>query len=148
MNKLIVIPPPLYAAVVLGLCYGLDRLAPLSIDLSLPWLGAVLLMLAGSLMGWALWQFRLQHTTPIPVGTPSALVTSGPYRWTRNPMYLGILLVLLSAPLFAGSIWYLLAAPAFWAVVNALFVPYEEAKLEALFGDQFRAFAGKVRRWI
>lgn len=147
-SRLLYLPPPVYALLVLGVCYGLTSVLPIAVDVSFPALGAVMVTLALIVLFWAWWSFRRCRTTPLPMGTPSMLVTIGPYRRTRNPMYLGIVAVLAAVPWFAGSLWYLLAAPMFWYIVNTLFIPYEEARLNTLFHAEFRDFAAKVPRWL
>ena len=148
MSKLVYVPPPVYALLIVGLCRGLTIWLPVPVDVSAPWLGAFLALLALILMIWAWWGFARRGTTPVPTGSPSALVATGPYRWTRNPMYLGVILALAAVPFFTGSLWDWLAPPVFWYIVNTLFIPYEEAKLGELFGDDYQAFCARVRRWL
>jgi len=147
-SKLVFLPPPIYAALILGLCYGIGRVIPLPLDLAAPLMGGLVVAAALTLLLWSWVSFRRLRTTPIPTGTPRALVVTGPYRWTRNPMYLGIVSLLAAVPLFDGSAWYVLAPPMFWYVVNTLFIPYEEAKLLTLFGSEYEAFRAKVPRWF
>lgn len=148
MSKLIHIPPPVYALLLLVLCKGLDSLLPLPLDLSAPMLGMILLAPGLGLLFWAWLHFFRNKTTPVPHGEPSALVAEGPYRFTRNPMYLGILLVLASVVFFAGSLFYLLAPVGFFFIQDRLFIPYEETKLERLFGAEYAKLKEGVRRWL
>jgi len=146
--KLVFIPPPVYALLLLALAQLLAVWLPLPVDLSAEWL-ALLLGAAGiGLLLWAWFHFRQWRTTPVPFGTPSALVLTGPYRWTRNPMYLGIVLVLVGLVFLLGSPWFLLVPAGFWQIVNRLFIPYEEARLTELFGRDYQAFTVTVRRWL
>lgn len=147
-EKLVLIPPPAYALVLLGLAQALNVWLPIPLGLTMDWLGGTLAALGIGLMLWAWLNFRRWGTTPMPTGQPSALVLTGPYRWTRNPMYLGIILVLSGLVLFLGSPWFVLVPLGFWQIVNRLFIPYEEAKLTELFGRDFRAFTVTVRRWL
>lgn len=148
MSKLVYVPPPVYALLALGACHGLAIWLPIPLDLSAPSLGILLILLAVGLLAWAAWSFRRRSTTPLPTGTPSALVDAGPYRWTRNPMYLALVIALTSVSPFTGSPWYLLAPPAFWLIANTVFIPYEEAKLDRLFGQEYQDFRARVRRWL
>lgn len=96
--------------------------------------------------GW--WLFRIHSVAICPTAATSALITSDIYTLTRNPMYLGLIMMILSAGLFAGSIFYLLAAAVFFLVINYVFCPYEEQKLRLLFGEAYEAYCGQVRRWL
>jgi len=148
MNPLLHIPPPVYALLSLGLCKGLDSLLPLPLDIASPLLGTALALPGLALPLWAWLHFLWNKTTPIPTRVPSALVAEGPYRHSRNPMYLGFLLILASAAFFTGSPAYLLSPWLFYLVIDRLFIPYEEAKLESLFGAEFADLKQKVRRWL
>jgi protein-S-isoprenylcysteine O-methyltransferase Ste14 len=148
MNPLLHIPPPVYALLSLGLCKGLDSLLPLPLDISSPELGAILALPGLGLMFWAWLNFLQKKTTPIPTSEPSALVTDGPYRFTRNPMYLGFLPILASVAFFTGSAIYLLSPLMTFYVVDRLFIPYEEAKLERLFGEDYAQLKSRVKRWL
>jgi protein-S-isoprenylcysteine O-methyltransferase Ste14 len=148
MNGLIKIPPPVYALLTLALCKGVDRLLPLPVDVAAPVLGTVIALLGMALVFWAWWHFFKHKTTPIPTGEPSALVGGGPYRFTRNPMYLGLLIILASVALVTGSPFYFLSPAGFYLIVDRLFVPYEESKLERLFGIEFVNFKRDVKRWV
>ena len=148
MNKLLHIPPPVYALSLLGLCKGLDGLLPLPLDIAAPALGFLLAAAGLALPSWAALCFFRRKTTPIPTGEPSALVAEGPYRHTRNPMYLGFLPLLASVAFFTGAPVYLLAPAGFFLVADRLFIPYEEAKLERLFGADYAAFKRTAPRWL
>jgi len=148
MNVLIKIPPPVYALLTLVLCKGLDMLLPNPVDIYAPTLGAVIALPGLALVFWAWLHFFLNKTTPIPTGEPSTLVASGPYRFTRNPMYLGLVIILASVAFFTGSLFYFLSPVGFFMVVNRLFIPYEEARLERIFGIEFAGFTHHVKRWL
>jgi protein-S-isoprenylcysteine O-methyltransferase Ste14 len=111
-------------------------------------LGAVVVALGFYVMmaGW--WLFKRHHTVICPTGTPSSLVTSGIYRVTRSPMYLGIFAMLLGLAMIVGSIPFYIAAIAYAIVMDTVFCPYEEEKLLQLFGDEFVIYKNSVRRWL
>jgi protein-S-isoprenylcysteine O-methyltransferase Ste14 len=148
VNRLVHIPPPFYALVLLAVSYALAEVIPRPFDLSwpLPASAFIALGLAGVLWAWL--HFWTHRTTPIPTGRPSALVTGGPYRWSRNPMYLGIGSCLVGIVFLAGSPAFLLAPTAFYIVADRVFIPYEEAKLQGLFGAHYVDFKRRVRRWL
>ena len=84
----------------------------------------------------------------MPFDEATTLVTGGSYRFTRNPMYLGMVLILLGAALGRGSLGAFLPIPAFVWVIRRQFVLPEERFLEEAFGDAYRAYKQRVRRWI
>ncbi|WP_227520440.1 methyltransferase family protein [Marinobacter sp. LV10R510-11A] len=94
--------------------------------------------------------FRLARTTinPSRPEKASALVSTGIYRVTRNPMYLGILLVLVAWALFLSSAWGLLAAVGFVLYMNHFQIAPEEHALSELFGKEFESYKASVRRWL
>lgn len=92
--------------------------------------------------------FRRRHTTLNPFGASSALVQEGLYRYSRNPMYLGMLLVLTGVALWLGQALPWVMPPVFAAVVSRQNIRQEELALEAQFGDEYRRYRQRVRRWI
>ena len=76
------------------------------------------------------------------------LITNDVYGLTRNPMYLGIVMMLLGIALATGSLPCYLASLAFFLIIDAVFCPYEERKLEQAFGAAFKRYRGAVRRWL
>tara|TARA_R110002167_G_scaffold96903_6_gene256211 strand:- start:5142 stop:5600 length:459 start_codon:yes stop_codon:yes gene_type:complete len=110
-----------------------------------------LFLLAGAVIAFlGVWQFRQAHTTtnPLNPGKASNLVTSGIYRFTRNPMYLGMVLVLVGGIIEFGSILGCGIAPLFvWYMTRFQIVP-EEQIIEGLFGQDYRDYKQQVRRWI
>ena len=87
--------------------------------------------------------------TPVRPGTePLQLVTTGPYRLTRNPMYLGLLLFLTSGFFFTQSLYFLAPPIVFFLVINFWQIPFEEKLLVDRFGEAYRAYCGRVRRWL
>ena len=142
--------PPVYFLVALLLMGFFHRVAPGAILIQEPYHygGVVLIVLAAGLILWALLQLRRARTAILPHAQPSALVIAGPYRFTRNPMYLGMAGMLLGAAVFLGSITPFIVIPAFMALIGERFIANEEAKLEAAFGEDFRAYKANVRRWL
>ncbi len=86
--------------------------------------------------------------TPAPFDAPREFVASGPYRWVRNPMYLGAFLVLAGYALCAGSFAALLVAFGLLGVTHLFAVLHEEPALERRFGDSYRDYRLRTRRWI
>jgi protein-S-isoprenylcysteine O-methyltransferase Ste14 len=143
-------PPPLFAAAFFA-GTRLDRVAPLLAGLGaspVRYAGIALIAAGALLIPTAPVLFLLRRTTIVPHGSARTLITAGPYRVTRNPMYLGMTLLYLGIALFTGAVWPLLTlALPLWAM-HTKTIPYEEQKLEAIFGDEYRAYARRVRRWL
>jgi protein-S-isoprenylcysteine O-methyltransferase Ste14 len=110
--------------------------------------GVALLVAGVALIAVAAGLFRRHHTTLNPHGDTTALVQNGLYRYSRNPMYLGMLLVLAGAALALGHPAAWLVPPVFVAVVTRANIQREEQLLEERFGDDYRTYRQRVRRWI
>ncbi len=109
----------------------------------------IVVFLAGIALGAAaLYQFWRVRTPPEPHKPTLALATGGPYRFTRNPMYLGMALCHAGIALAGNALWPLLTLiPVIW-VIRKYVIDREEAYLTAKFGDAYRALTGRVRRWV
>ena len=142
-------PPSLYAGAYLaGL--ALERLRPLPHPpavVARP-LGAALLALGAALPAAGAALFRRRRTSVLPHRPTSALVTSGPYRLTRNPMYVGFTLAHAGLALRQGSTWALLGLVPALAAVDRLVIAREERYLTRAFGEPYRAYTARVRRWL
>jgi protein-S-isoprenylcysteine O-methyltransferase Ste14 len=144
--------PPLIYAGLFSVGYTAHRLAPMHLFVDLPaalrlggWaLVALALLLAASA---GLLMFRA-GTTPNPRRPTTALVLHGPYRFTRNPMYLALALLYLGAALLVNSAWPLALFPVAIMLVERWVIAREEAYLERVFGDAYRAYKARVRRWL
>jgi protein-S-isoprenylcysteine O-methyltransferase Ste14 len=103
----------------------------------------------GALALWGIAAFALVGKgTPAPFDPPRKLVVQGPYRYVRNPLYIGAALALSGAALFYGSIPMWGYVGLFVLVTHGLVAWYEEPILERLFGDDYRAYGARVRRWL
>jgi protein-S-isoprenylcysteine O-methyltransferase Ste14 len=121
---------------------------PLAVPPILEVIGIPLVIL-GLLLGLgALIAFRRARTTDNPRESEARLVKSGIYRFSRNPVYLGFLLMQVGLPLNAGSFWGILLAPLMVFLFNRLVIEKEEAVLTQKFGDEYRNYKSKARRWI
>jgi protein-S-isoprenylcysteine O-methyltransferase Ste14 len=96
----------------------------------------------------ALIAFRRSRMADEPRNTETRLVTSGIYRFTRNPVYLGFLFMQVGLLLNAGSYWGILLTPLMVPLFNRLVIEPEEKSLAHQFGDEYRGYKSKVRRWI
>ncbi len=145
-----ILPPVPYAAAMLG-GWWLDRYHwPLLLDLGavtrpLGWLAVS----AGlGLMGWTMWTFWRHRTTVNPFASATTLCTRGPFRFSRNPIYLGDWIILLGVSLLLHTLWPLIFAPLIWIMLRFGVIRHEEAHLEAKFGEVYRDYKTRVRRWI
>jgi protein-S-isoprenylcysteine O-methyltransferase Ste14 len=92
--------------------------------------------------------FKESQTSVKPLDETSALITTGVYRISRHPMYLGFVLILLGAAVLAGSAMPLLVVVVFFVFMDSIFVRFEETKLAQTFGDAWLDYKANVRRWI
>lgn len=143
--------PPVYFVVALVAEILLHFLLPLARLWTSPlrWL-ALLLAVAGVMLAvTSAKSFRRAGTTLRPGGGDStALVVAGPFRYSRNPMYLALSLILLGVALALGSLGPLLVVPLFMAFIQRDFIGPEERSLEQRFGDEYRDYRRRVRRWL
>ena len=110
--------------------------------------GLILVLLGVAFAFSALGIFRKRNTTTIPFEIPTSLVTSGPYRFTRNPMYVGLTLVYLGVAGTRAEILPVIVLPVLLAYVNFIVIPVEERRLEDAFGDAYERYGARVRRWL
>ncbi len=145
--------PPVVVVLALGAAMGVAaRFVPgLRFILPAGRIAALGLVAAGTTVALlGVISFRRARTTvnPLRPHDASSLVTAGIYRWTRNPMYLGMLLTLLGWGVYLGSFPALLVAASFVPLMNRLQIIPEETALAVLFGSGFADYQSKVRRWI
>lgn len=110
--------------------------------------GGVLFVVGALIAGWGLIIFRRARTTTVPGESSAKLVTWGPYRFTRNPMYVGLSLAYLGEAALLKQIWPVLLLPLTLAYLNWTVIPVEEAKLQEVFQDQHKQYSLSVRRWV
>ncbi|WFU16428.1 isoprenylcysteine carboxylmethyltransferase family protein [Bradyrhizobium sp. CB3481] len=148
--NVIVRPPIAWAlAVLAGLV--LDWLMPLPLlPAALPagWLGATVFVLALALFVWAIFTITRAGSN-VPTNLPAtAIVDTGPYRFTRNPIYLGMVLGLIGLAIAVNSLWLLMMLVPFALVIHYGVITREEVYLERRFGDVYRRYRAQVRRWL
>ena len=110
--------------------------------------GIVIAALGVALDAWALVLFLRAKTGVIPFSEARTLVARGPYRWTRNPMYLGMAAILLGFALYLGSVTPFIVIPAFMGLITERFIVPEEEMLEQAFGQAYIDYKARVRRWL
>jgi protein-S-isoprenylcysteine O-methyltransferase Ste14 len=134
----------LYGAAGAGLHFAL----PAPVLLRLPWLGAAVAAAGAGLAVWGERSFAAAGTTVKPFERSRVLVTSGPYRFTRNPMYLGLVSMLVGLALALGTPAPWAAAAAMAATLQLRFIRNEERALAASLGEPYQRYRERVRRWL
>jgi protein-S-isoprenylcysteine O-methyltransferase Ste14 len=113
------------------------------------YVGFVLLALGSAIYFWCAWDFAVKGLgTPAPVDAPRKLVVNGLFRYVRNPMYLGVLLIIFGQAILYGSPTVFVYMLGVWAFFSLFVLLYEEPELRRLFGAQYEAYCEQVRRWI
>ncbi|MEO8204139.1 MAG: isoprenylcysteine carboxylmethyltransferase family protein [Betaproteobacteria bacterium] len=145
------VPPPAVGLTVAAAMWAIASVTPARLALPNPGTIATVLALVGLAFDMTgLVAFMRAKTTinPLRPGNSTALVTSGVYRITRNPMYSGMLFMLLGWAVYLDSPWALLGPLAFVLYINRFQIVPEERVLQELFGDQFTRYKERVRRWL
>lgn len=142
--------PPIYFFAAIALMAALDRWLPLTrlVHPPLTYLGWLLFALALAVAGAVAWRFKRAGTTIKPFQRSSALVTDGLFAYSRNPVYLGMVVGLLGIVLALGSLGPLLVVPPFVYILQSRFIFAEERMLEDAFGEAYLDYCRRVRRWV
>lgn len=143
------IPTPLWLVGLVIVALGVDWLLDPG-PVAKYWPAGTVLIAAGfAFSSWARLTFKKQRAEIIPSSdVHPTLVAAGPFRITRNPMYLGIFVIGIGAALVAGT-WPMWLVPVLlFALDNFVIIPFEERSMERAFGDAFRAYKTRVRRWL
>lgn len=143
--------PPKYFFIAILVMLGLKWMIPAAPLLSAPWywaIGCVLVLLGTGCTGLGARLFSKAGTNLVPFSESTVLVTHGLYRFTRNPMYLGMVIALAGVALLLNERWPWLVLPAFAALIQLRFIRFEEELMESTFGDAYLAYKSRVRRWL
>ena len=142
--------PPAYCLLAIAIMICLHLLAPIRKIIIGPfrYLGVLPLGAGLALVLWAAGTLRRAGTTIRPFEKSSALVVQGPYRQSRNPIYLGMACSLAGIAVMAGSITPVLVVAAFAYLIERRFIRAEERLLEKTFGPEYPAYRSRVRRWL
>ena len=142
--------PLVMTIVFIGLSWVVSRIYPFNPGLGIigKMAGGIVLFCGVSLFLVAVGHFRIQGTTVMPTREPDKLVSEGIYRVTRNPMYLGMLLMLIGFPFVMESVTGLIFSLLFFLIMDRSVIPREERVVEGVFGEEYRWYKSKTRRWI
>jgi protein-S-isoprenylcysteine O-methyltransferase Ste14 len=110
--------------------------------------GAVLFTAGAVIAGWGLATFRRARTTTVPGKFSSRLVTWGPYRFSRNPMYVGLATAYFGEAFLLRQVWPAALLPIVLVYVNWVIIPVEQARLTEVFDAEYAAYQRRVRRWL
>ncbi|MGB8274323.1 MAG: isoprenylcysteine carboxylmethyltransferase family protein [Alphaproteobacteria bacterium] len=147
----VVAPPPLVFLAALAAGFLLEWAWPTSFDAHISGLrgaGFVLRALGASLIAAGIWAFRRAGTDFHPYRPATRLITDGVFRYSRNPLYVSLTLIYLGLAFLHGGLWPLAALVPALAVFRYGVVAREEAYLERKFGDAYRSYKNRVRRWL
>ena len=145
------LPPPVWAFLYLSLAGAVSWLHPWRalLDVRIVWLGVALVAIGTAISVWAFLLFRRAGTEINPTSeTNKSLVVDGPFRLTRNPMYLGLVIFTLGLAFGVGSLPMFAVPLLVFATANWAHIPFEEAKRRRQFGAVFDHYMRQVRRWI
>jgi protein-S-isoprenylcysteine O-methyltransferase Ste14 len=143
--------PPVWLVLCIWAAWLQSRHLPLDIGLGGAvgaYFGAALVVGGILLTILTLFEFSRAKTTPVPHRVPSALITTGPFTFTRNPIYLADLMILIGAILWLQAVISLILVPLFLLLIERRFITPEEERMREKFGEEFENYAGDVRRWL
>ena len=147
-------PPPFVGILAIIIGYVLGRFVPIMDDFLVPaparyWVGGAVVIIAGVVLGW--WPIKLFQETEQDVkpwtSTPE-IVVKGPYKFTRNPMYLMMVVVCIGFSIILDEAWVFVMAPVCGYVNYLVAIRHEEAYLEGKFGAAYAEYRSSVRRWL
>ena len=145
-------PPPLLFVIPLVVAAMVHSRRPWPIADGTPLLvtlGAFIIAIGAAIGLLSVYSFRKAKTTVLPAGRPTtAIVESGPYRFTRNPMYVAMACAYIGLSLLLNPVWALLLLPFVVLVVDRSVIRREERYLTAKFGEPYREYCARVRRWL
>jgi protein-S-isoprenylcysteine O-methyltransferase Ste14 len=147
-------PPPVIGILTIVVGYLLGQVAPIADDVLLPsphryWFGGALAILGGLVLGaWPIRLFQKIEQDIKPWTSTPELVVAGPYRYSRNPMYLMMLIVCIAFSIILDEAWVLVLTPVCAVAIYLMAIRHEETYLEEKFGESYLAYKDSVRRWI
>ena len=142
--------PPVYFLAAAVMMAVLNYFAPIRNILYPPvtYSGAVFIIIGFFIMIWSAVLFNKAGTAIKPFDESTHMVTEGMYQLTRNPMYLGMVVILLGIALLFGTLTPFIPIPIFIWLIQTIFISHEENTLEKTFGDKYREYKDRVRRWL
>lgn len=151
MNPLVRILPPIWFVIFISTGYLVHYFVPAArvFDFGDTIIGIGLIVFGLVISNYSSVLFAREKTEILPTSaTNSKLITYGPYHYTRNPMYLGMIAILFGVAAWVGTLPLYVAAVVFFCLFNFVIIPFEEGKLSRIFGEQYGTYKKKVRRWL
>ncbi len=147
----IIAPPPVLYLSTFFLGWGMDALFPFGIfspPATYRWLGVLFIALGGVLVSWAFATMRNVGTSPSPYQSTMLLVTHGPFRFSRNPIYVAMTGLYIGTAFLINAWWPVFLLAPLILIMHRGVIVREEAYLASKFGDEYLAYQSKVRRWL
>ncbi|MBL7159631.1 isoprenylcysteine carboxylmethyltransferase family protein [Candidatus Microgenomates bacterium] len=150
MGRLTRITPPTYLFIYIVVTVVLVLLFPFLKIIYPPYtyLGVPLIILGLCLTFWVDWLLKKKKTAVKPLESPSVLIAEGIFRLSRHPMYLGFVFWLLGLAILSGNLMAFVAPMAMFITFEKVFIPYEEKILEEIFGEKYRNYKKRARKWL
>lgn len=142
--------PPIWLLLTIIFMFVLHRYVPLVVLLSSPWnyLGVIPLIGGIAISASSAQLFKQADTGIVPFSETTTIVTGGMFKYTRNPMYVGMVAALIGVALLLGSLIAYVPIPLFMLIIHFVFILNEEKVLEEKFPEEYLTYKNKVRRWI
>lgn len=142
--------PPVYLLAAMLLAYGLHHFLPIATIIPAPWnrVGLVLLLLGLILIVAPAAVFKARDTAIRPFDESAVLIQEGLYAYSRNPIYVGMVVLVLGIAILFGTASPLIAPLLLAFILRLVFIRVEEAMLETRFGQEYRTYKSRVRRWL
>ena len=142
--------PPTYLLASIVLMVTLDHFIPLRRIVEPPWtrLGMVPIVLGVAIVGVCAWAFRKRRTTIKPFEESTELIEDGCYRFSRNPIYASMGMILVGAAWLLGTVTPWVVVPLFLVALSQQFIVHEETMLSEKFGERYEQYRHRVRRWL
>lgn len=144
------IPPPIFLIFALALSYLVSTFVsgPKLVGLPYTVFGFISIIGGVGLFVWTIQLFKAQKTTLHPRGKPSSFISTGPYRLSRNPIYLGFLLIAIGTAFLFANLLAFVGPLIFFFFISTFVIPFEEEMLTKLFGKDYQTYRTKTRRWV
>ena len=148
MKKVISIPPT-YLYINLLLSVALFFIFPSLTLIRSPYnFFGLVILLAGIILNRQSWLLFKKNKTPFEFKKSTHFIKEGLYKYSRNPMYLGMVLLLLGVAVCLGNLASFISPILFFIIIDRMFIPYEEEKMKGTFGEEYLDYKRRVRRWI
>jgi protein-S-isoprenylcysteine O-methyltransferase Ste14 len=151
-NPGVILPPPLIYAIIFLTSVFLNKILPVNINFIPESIkhraGPILIGISLALLVTSLWRFFKSRNTLITIRPASSLQTTGIYAYTRNPMYLSLVILYAGIAFFKGNLWTFSLIPVLMLVIEYYVIKREELYLERQYGEEFVSYKNSVRRWL